>query len=43
MTISDNEYSSQLIFPFFRIREEATTKHPKEHSLNLEEEREEGY
>ena len=28
-------------FPFFRIREEPTTKHPKVNSLNLKEDLEE--
>ena len=29
-------------FPFSRIREETTTKHPKENSLNIKEDLEEG-
>ena len=37
VTTSDNDLSFQLIFLFFRIREEPTTKHPKETPLNLEE------
>ena len=32
---SDNEWPLRLIFLFFQIREEPTTKHPKENSLNL--------
>ena len=36
-TTSDNDS-----FPFFRIREEPTTKHPKENSLILEEDLQEG-
>ena len=40
MTTSDNEWQRGTIsasFSFFRKREEATTKHPKENSLNIEE------
>ena len=39
-TTSDNEWQPVVIsatFPFFRMTEEPTTKHPKENSLNLEE------
>ena len=39
-TMSDNEWQRVTIstnFSFFQIREEPTTKHPKENSLNLEE------
>ena len=39
-TTSDNEWQRVTIsanFSFFQIREEPTTKHPKENSLNLEE------
>ena len=36
MATSDNEWPFQLIFPFFQIREEPTTKQPKENSLNIE-------
>ena len=36
-TTSDNDS-----FPFFRIREEPTTEHPKENSLILEEDLQEG-
>ena len=31
-----NEWPFRLIFLFFQIREEPTTKHPQENSLNLE-------
>ena len=41
MTTSDNEWLFRLIFLFFRIREEPTTKHPKENFLNLEKDHEE--
>ena len=40
MTTSDNKWQQVTIlvnFSFLQIREEATTKHPKENSLNLEE------
>ena len=40
MTASDNEWQWVTIsanFSFFQIRKEPTTKHPKENSLNLEE------
>ena len=40
MITSDNEWQRVAIpanFSFFQIREEPTTKHPKENSLNLEE------
>ena len=37
MTASDKDWSFQLIFPFFRVKEEPTTNHFKESSLNLEE------
>ena len=37
VTTNDNEWPFRLIFLFFQIREEPTTKHPKENSLNLEE------
>ena len=39
-TTSDSEWQWVTVsanFSFFQIREEATTKHPKENSLNLEE------
>ena len=39
MTTSDNEWQWVTIsanFCFFQIREEATTKHPNENSLNIE-------
>ena len=36
-TTNDNEWPFRPIFLFFQIREESTTKHPKENSLNLEE------
>ena len=39
-TTNDNEWQRVTIsanFSFFQIREEATTKHPKENSLNIEE------
>ena len=39
-TVSDNRWKQVTIsanFPFFQIREEPTTEHPKENSLNLEE------
>ena len=32
-----NEWQFQLIFLFFQIKQEPTTKHPKENFLNLEE------
>ena len=38
-TTNDNEWQRVTIsasFSFFQIREEATTKHPKENSLNME-------
>ena len=40
VTTNDNEWQQMTIlasFSFFQIREEPTTKHPKENSLNLEE------
>ena len=40
MTTSDNEWQRVTIsthLSFFQIREEPTTKHPKENSLNIEE------
>ena len=40
MTTSDKEWQRGTIsanFSFFQIREEPTTKHPKENSLNIEE------
>ena len=37
VTKNDNEWPFRLIFLFFQIRKEPTTKHPKENSLNLEE------
>ena len=38
VTTNDNEWSFRLIFLFFfQIKEKLTTKHPKENSLNLEE------
>ena len=43
-TTSDNEQQPVVIsanFPFLRVREEPTTKHPKENSLNLKEDLEE--
>ena len=39
-SMNDNEWQQVTIsanFSFFQIREEATTKHPKENSLNIEE------
>ena len=45
---ADNEWQRmtqrvfRLIFSFFRLKEEPTTKHPKQNSLNLEEHLEEG-
>ena len=39
-TTSDNEWQRVTIsanFSFFQIREEPNTKHPKENSLNIEE------
>ena len=37
-TTSNNEQVTiSAIFPFFQIREKPITKHPKENSLNLEE------
>ena len=44
MTASDSEWQQVVIlanFPFFWIREEPTTMHPKKHSLNIEEDLEE--
>ena len=45
-TTNDNKWQRVTIsanFPFFfQIREETTTKHPKENSLNIEEAFEEG-
>ena len=35
-TTNDNEWLFPLIFLFFQIREEPTTKHSKENSLNIE-------
>ena len=38
VTTSDNEWQRVTIrLIFFQIREEPTTKHPKENSLNIEE------
>ena len=37
VTTNVNEWPFQLIFLFFQIREEPTTKHPKENFLNLAE------
>ena len=39
MTTNDNEWQRVTISAnfFFQIREEVTTKHPKENSLNIEE------
>ena len=40
VTTNENEWQRVTIsanFSFFQIREEATTKHPKENSLNIEE------
>ena len=37
VTTNANEWPFQLIFLFFQIKEEYTTKHPKENFLNLEE------
>ena len=40
VTTNDNEWQRVTIsanFSFFQVREESTTKHPKENSLNLEE------
>ena len=37
VTTNDNEWPLRLTFLFFQIREEPTTKHPKDNSLNLEE------
>ena len=42
MTTNVNEWPFQLIFLFFQIKEEPTTKYPKENFLNLEEDLEEG-
>ena len=42
MTTSDSEWSFRLIFLFCELREEPTTKYPKEKSLNREEDIEEG-
>ena len=42
MTTNVNEWPFQLIFLFFHIKEDPTTKHPKENFLNLEEAFEEG-
>ena len=44
MTTSHNEWPFRLFFInfFFRIREEPITKHPKEKSLNLEEDLDKG-
>ena len=42
---SDNEWQpviTSATFPFFRIREEPTSKHSKENSITLEEDLEEG-
>ena len=36
-TTNNIEWPFWLIFPFFEIREEPTIKHPKENSLNIEE------
>ena len=44
VTMSDNERQRMTTsghFSSFRIRKEPTTKHPKENSLNLEEDLEE--
>ena len=44
MTTNDNELQRMTISAnssFFRIREESTTKHPKENPLNLKEDLEE--
>ena len=41
VTTNDNEWQRVTIsanFSFFQIREEPTTKHPKENSLNIEKE-----
>ena len=37
VTTNVNKWPFQLIFLFFQIKEEYTTKHPKENFLNLEE------
>ena len=37
VTKNDSEWPFRLIFLFFQIRKEPTTKHPKENSLNVEE------
>ena len=45
VTTNDNEsqrMAFKAIFFFFRIREEPITKHPKEKSLNLEEDLDKG-
>ena len=42
MATSDTEWSFRLIFHFCKLREESNTEHPKENSLKLEEDLEEG-
>ena len=42
MATSDTEWSFRLIFHFCKLREEPNTEHPKENSLKLEEDLEEG-
>ena len=45
VTTSDSEWQDRVIsanFPFFRIKEEPTTKHSKDNPLNFEEDLEEG-
>ena len=37
VTRNENKWPFRLVFLFFQIREEPTTKHPKENSLNFEE------
>ena len=44
VTTSNKQWQPVVIsanFPFLRVREEPTTKHPKENSLNLKEDLEE--
>ena len=41
MTTNDSKWSFWLTFPFFRKREELTTIHPEENSLNTAEDLEE--
>ena len=39
---SDNEWSLRLIFLYCELREEPTTKHPQQNSLNFQEDIQEG-